>query len=287
MIVSVSRRTDIPAFYMDWFMNRVRAGYALTRNPINYSQIRRVSLLPSDVDCLVFWTKDPRGLIPCLSELDARGFASYIQFTMTPYGPEIEPGLRDKEALVDAFIRLGELANRERLVWRYDPILLWRGIDESYHAAAFEKLCRRLHPYTDTVVISFVDEYAKARHPAVRTVPKEIQFSLARRFAQIGSAYGLAVTTCCEALDLRSYGVGPACCVDKNRIEGLLGRPLAVKPEKSQRPGCHCAASVDIGAYNTCPHGCVYCYANHSQRSVAENCQRHRPDGEFLLGEKT
>ena len=285
MIVSVSRRTDIPAFYMEWFMNRVRAGYALTRNPVNRSQVRRVSLHPSDVDCLVFWTKDPRGLLPHLPELDARGFASYVQFTLTPYGPDLEPGLRDKEALADVFAQLGELAGKDRLVWRYDPILLWEGVDADYHANAFEKLCRRLHPYTNTVVISFVDEYAKARHPAVRALPQEQQIRLAGLFFRIAMSYGLSATACCEALDLTPYGVGPACCVDRARIERITGRPLAARPERNQRPGCRCAASVDIGAYNTCPHGCVYCYANHSRRSVEENWRKHRPDGEFLLGE--
>lgn len=159
MILSVSRRTDIPRWYSEWFLRRLRAGEVLVRNPYRPGQLRRVPLSPAVVDAIVFWTKDPAPLLPRLDELDGMGYRYLFQFTLTPYGPEIEPGLRDKRAIVETFQALGRRLGRGRVLWRYDPILFTDAIGLAWHEARFRKLCKVLSPFTDQVTVSFLDPY--------------------------------------------------------------------------------------------------------------------------------
>ncbi|MEO2798907.1 DUF1848 family protein, partial [Flavonifractor plautii] len=159
MILSVSRRTDIPRWYSEWLLRRLRAGEVLVRNPYRPGQLRRVPLSPAVVDAIVFWTKDPAPLLPWLDELDGMGYRYLFQFTLTPYGPEIEPGLRDKRAIVETFQVLGRRLGRGRVLWRYDPILFTDAIGLAWHEARFRKLCKALSPFTDQVTVSFLDPY--------------------------------------------------------------------------------------------------------------------------------
>jgi len=284
MIISASRRTDIPAFYSDWLLGRLRAGYALTRNPMNPAQISRVPLSPDVVDCIVFWTKDPLPLLPRLPEIDRMGHRYYFQFTLTPYDLALEKNLRDKNAITETFI---ELSKRYPVLWRYDPIILNDRLNITYHAEQFTRLCEKLCRHTPQVTISFVIMYAKLKTPLIRHITESEMVELAGRFAEIAGPYGLPVKACCEKMDLTPYGIQRARCIDRTTIEALCGCNIAAPQDKNQRPGCGCLASVDIGVYNTCGNGCVYCYANHSAGSVAANMRRHNSAGELLLGEIT
>ncbi len=286
MIISASRRTDIPAFYMPWLMNRLREGFVMTRNPMNPAQVKRISLLPEDVDCIVFWTKDPAPLLPYLSELDEAGYRYYFQFTLTPYGREVEKNLRGKQDIFQTFVQLSGHVGKHRVLWRYDPILLQGKLDEGYHLRQFEDMAKALQPYTDSVTISFVDNYAKLKEANIREATDAQMHGLANSLAKIAASAGLSIRACCEKTDYTVHGIKQAHCIDRELIEKLCGHPLALKPDKNQRPGCGCAQSVDIGAYNTCKNGCIYCYANYSAVSVAANCWRHDPAGEFLIGGK-
>ena len=289
MIVSASRRTDLPRWYAEWFCNRVHAGYALVRNPMNPSQLRRVDLSPSSVDCFVFWTKDPAGLMPRLDGLDALGYKYYFQFTLTPYGRELEPNMRDKRCVEDTFIALSSRIGRERVVWRYDPITLNEFIGMAYHKAEFTRLCRRLAPYTDTVTVSFVDMYAKLKTDLIRPLTDGEVAELAEFIGETARSHGLRAVACCEPADLSQYGIKRAACIDGARIERIIGRKLDLRPDRNQRTGCGCAASVDIGAYDTCPAGCVYCYANRPGKNGGFDAAKrrfaaHDPSGELLVG---
>lgn len=285
MILSASRRTDIPCFYAEWLMNRLRAGYALTRNPMNHAQLARVPLTPDIVDCIVFWTKDAANLLPRLGELDARGYRYYFQFTLTPYDRAVEPNLRAKAEIEETFRALSKRVGSRRVVWRYDPVILNDSLGVEWHKARFQRLCGRLAGYADTVTISFVDLYPKLKTGLIRAISTAERAELAGFFAETARQHGLRATACCEADDLRPYGIERASCIDRERIEAMLGCGLEAPPDRNQRPGCGCCRSVDIGAYNTCGNGCVYCYANHSAASVRRNRAAHRPDGELLLGE--
>lgn len=283
MILSVSRRTDIPAFYSKWFINRLRSGYLLTRNPFNPAQIRRVDLSPENIDCIVFWTKDPAPLLSALDEIDEMRYRYYFQFTLTPYNRDIERNLRPKEEIIETFISLSNRLGRNRIFWRYDPIILNDSLTTDYHVRHFMGLCERLCAYTNNVTISFVDLYHKLKTPLLREIAVEEIAEVSTAFANIAGQYGISVRACCEQIDLSRYGIHPASCIDRETVEALCGHPVAAKPDKNQRPGCGCISSVDVGVYNTCKNGCVYCYANYSSASVAANSKRHNPMGDFLI----
>ncbi len=283
MIISASRRTDIPCYYSEWFMNRIHDGYVSTRNPMNYNQVATISLHPNDVDGIVFWTKDAQNMMDKLHVLDRLGYPYYFQFTLTPYDKSIETGLRDKSDIAQTFIDLSKMIGKSRMIWRYDPIILNDALTIAYHERAFQRLCEKLSNHASRVTISFVDMYKKIKSKAVREISENEMRELAYAFSEISKPYGLPVTTCCETVDLSEYGIELAPCIDINIIEKIGGHSLRVKKENYQRPGCICASSKDIGVYNTCKNGCVYCYANFSEASVTKNFDKHDPNGLFLL----
>lgn len=289
MILSASRRTDIPAFYSDWFINRIKEGYVLTRNPMNPSQLSRINLSPQTVDCMVFWTKDPLPMLSKLRVLDTDGYSYYFQFTLTPYGKDIEKNLRDKKDIIQTFKELSRMIGKDRVLWRYDPIILNKTLSIEYHMKEFSRLCDSLSGYTDRCTISFVDLYSKVNKPVrdgiIREINTEESIALASGFSGIGRQHGIDIYTCCEKMDYSEYGVRPAKCIDREIIEKICGYSLEVKKDRNQRPDCGCMQSVDIGVYNTCKNGCIYCYANYSMESVENNYQSHNPDSGILLGE--
>lgn len=282
MILSVSRRTDIPSFYAEWFVNRLAAGEVLVRNPMNRAQVRRVPLSPGQVDCIVFWTKDPGPLLPYLPRIAELGYAFYFQFTLTPYGRELEPGLRPKGELLQTFRELSGLLGPERVLWRNDPIVLNADWSAGRHKRAFKALCERLEGSTGICTVSFVDYYQKRKAAfadgLLRELAPEEMADLSAFLSRTAAEYGIEVRACCEAMDLTPFGIRRGSCIDRALAERICGHPIDAKPDANQRPGCGCAASVDIGAYDTCLHGCVYCYANH-----AGDAARHDPKAPMLL----
>ena len=285
MIISASRRTDIPSYYSKWFINRLEEGYALVRNPINAGQVSKISLSPEHVDCIVFWSKNPEPMLPSLNRLGA--YTYYFLFTLTSYGQDIEVNVPSKSGgVIDTFKRLADKIGRGRVIWRYDPILLSGKYTASYHCEYFGEIARRLNGYTDKCVISFINEYAKNKRGMERlgisplTVKEKTE--LAGNLAKVALELGMTISACAEDLDLENLGIGRSKCIDDKYIEGLIGRPLNVKKDKGQRSECGCVSSVDIGRYNTCGNGCVYCYANHSQSSVRRNISLYDPDSPLL-----
>lgn len=287
MFISASRRTDIPSHYSEWFMNRIRAGFVLVRNPVNPRQVSRVSLSQDVVDGIVFWTKNP---IPMLDRLDGlSGYMYCFQFTLNAYGAEAERGIPSKNAqLVDAFRRMSDKIGPERVLWRYDPIFVSSKYTVEYHLKYFEALARRLAGYTGQCTMSFLDVYGNtARNMAplhARTPSEQERAVLAAGLAEIAASYGLRLRSCAEPDSLRRYGIEPASCVDARLFEKLLGCRLEATRDAAQRPNCGCAGSVDIGEYDSCKNGCLYCYATQSQSSAAANARRHDPRSPLLTG---
>jgi hypothetical protein len=288
MILSASRRTDLPAFYSEWFLNRLRAGFAYTRNPMNRSQVSRIPLSPEVTDCIVFWTKDPAPLMDSLSVIDSMGYHYYFQFTLTPYGKEIEQNLRDKQDIIQTFITLSKTIGKEKVLWRYDPVILNDSLTIAYHQDMFERLCRQLKGFTEICTISFVDLYTKLNQTVKRKLIREITedeiYKTAGVFSEIGREHGIEIRACSEKIDLTRFGIKAASCIDKQTIEKICGYTIASKPDSNQRPGCGCIQSIDIGVYNTCKNGCIYCYANHSSASIEDNFAKHNPNSEILIG---
>ncbi|WP_195421138.1 DUF1848 domain-containing protein [Faecalicatena contorta] len=274
MILSVSRRTDIPCCYPDWFYKRVEEGTVCVRNPFRPHQINEIAITPEVTDCIVFWTKNPEPLIAELSRLDE--YLYYFQFTLTGYGKDIEPGLPDKAALIEVFQKLAGRIGRKRMIWRYDPILLNPYYTACFHLEAFEKIAGNLQGCTEKVVVSFIDTYKNTRQNAdilklKKTEAGELE-RLAGQLAETAGRYGMRMAACAEEMEFGRTGIEHGACIDKSLIEELAGCELNAVRDKGQRPGCGCMESIDIGAYNTCMNGCRYCYANYSG-TVLKSCR--------------
>lgn len=286
MIVSASRRTDIPAFYAPWFMNRLREGYVLLQNPYS-KRISRLRLSPQTVDLIAFWTKDPHNLIPCLGEMEALGYSYCFQITVTPYGRDLEPGLRRKADIISDFQALAGRIGKTRLIWRYDPIILNADWTSARHAEAFSGLCRELAGCTDRCAVSFVDAYRKlarlVQNGTIRAAGEAEMRALVAALAETAAAYGIRLTACCEPVDFTAAGAEASGCLDKAWVERIVGE-TDLRCDPNQRGGCRCVESVDIGMYDSCGFGCVYCYANRSAARAQANLARHDPAGGLLNG---
>ncbi len=290
MILSVSRRTDIPNYYSEWFIRRIQEGFLYVRNPMNPHQISRIDLSPDVVDCIVFWTKNPANMIEKLDDLE--NYEYYFQFTLTGYGKDVEPNLPNKrEELIPTFKRLSEKIGKEKVVWRYDPILINKRYTMDYHLKAFEEIAYNLADYTERVVISFVDFYSKtqrnARELDIQQMTNEEMIRLAGKMAQIAARYNLIIETCAEQIDLQEVGVQHGSCIDKKLIERILGCKLIGEKDKNQRGECGCFESAEVGSYNTCLNGCKYCYANLNDNKVKANVKLYDPASALLCGNIT
>ena len=288
MIISASRRTDIPSYYSGWFFNRIKAGYVYVRNPMNPHRISKVSLSPDLVDGIVFWTKNPAPMLERLEEL--RDYTYYFQFTLNPYGADVEKNLPSKDdVVIPAFRRLCDLIGKERVVWRYDPILLSEKYTIQYHIRHFRRLCGELADCTEKCTISFIDMYRNIRRSisalGIGGVSEDQMEELAEAFSEIAKEHGIYIDTCAEEADLGRLGVEHAACIDRRRLDRIGGYKLDIKKDPNQRTACGCVSSIDIGAYNTCRNGCVYCYANFNRTIVLDCCSRHDPSAPLLCGQ--
>lgn len=287
MIISASRRTDIPAHYARWFFHRLDAGFVCVRNPLNYHQVSRVSLLPDVVDGIVFWTKNPTPMLDKLHLL--KDYPYYFQVTLNAYGPDIESGVPSKHSVIlPAFWELSRMIGSERVIWRYDPILLTPQYSIQYHVHYFEQLARRLSGYTHKCIISFVDMYRHLQSTSSQMQfhsPGTIQmYALAEQLSDIAQKYHLTLETCAETVDLSRFGIRRGHCIDGELFEKIIGQPLNLTRDKHQRDACGCMQSIDIGMYDTCLNGCKYCYANHSVSAVRNNISAHDPVSPLLCG---
>lgn len=287
MILSVSRRTDIPNYYSEWFINRIREGYLYVRNPMNFHQISKIDLSPQIVDCIVFWTKNPLPLMDQLDEL--KDYKYYFQFTLTGYGKDIEPGLPDKKKeMTDIFRRLSEKTGKEKVIWRYDPIFFTDRYTPEYHIKAFREIAKTLQGYTDKVVISFLDLYAKTKKNMKGIQVEHLEdsklFEFAAALSKIAGENKMRIAACAEETDLSEYGIERNCCIDKELIEKITGYKITAKKDKNQRSECGCMESVETGSYHTCQNACRYCYANESDEKVSSNCRIYDPQSPLLCG---
>lgn len=288
MILSVSRRTDIPNYHSEWFYNRIKAGFAYVRNPMNPHRISRIDLSPKLVDCIVFWTKNPAPMLDRMDEL--LSYKYYFQFTLTGYGRDIEPNLCDKKTeLIPTFKKLSEKIGTDRVIWRYDPIMFTTTYTPEYHLKAFEQIAAALKGYTKKCVISFVDTYAKNRKNMSEAEACEVSYpallDFSKNLSDIARANNMITASCAEEVDLSVCGIEHNCCIDRGLIENIIGYRIEAAKDKNQRTACGCIESIDIGAYNTCKNGCKYCYANYSPESVIKNCKCYDEKSPLLCSE--
>lgn len=284
MIINTGQRTDIPAFYAEWFANRLREGFVCVRNPFDPSQVSRYRLDPDVVDAIGFCTKNPAPMFKYMDLL--RDYGQYWFVTITPYGRDIEPNVPDKHQILKDFRKLSDIVGVDSIGWRYDPILISDKYSREYHLRAFEKMASELDGYTKTVVISFIDLYPKVRRnfPEAREVSKEEQLTLGKRIIEIAGEHGMTVKPCAEGDDLAAFGADCSGCMKISDYEKAIGRRINAPKKRGARAACACFLSCDIGAYNTCKHLCRYCYANAEAGKVLENSSRHDPKSPFLIG---
>lgn len=287
MIVSASRRTDIPAFYSPWFFNRLREGYVLVPNPFDPKMISRVCLDPAVVDCIVFWTKNPAPMLPRHGELEAYNY--YFQYTLNPYGADIETRLPPLEKRIETFKRLSDKVGRERVVWRYDPILTNAKYNVDFHCEAFARIAHTLRDHTQTCMLGFIDHYRHIRSAVgalgIEPLRQDEIERMALSFRRTVGQTPLTLNTCTVKVDLRYLGIPAGMCIDGGLVERIAGYPIAAKKDRNQRQICNCLESIDIGTYESCLNGCVYCYAIRGNYNTAEyNRRRHDPLSPLLVG---
>ena len=284
MIINTGQRTDIPAFYAEWFAGRLKEGFVCVRNPYNPDQVSRYRLDPSVVDCIGFCTKNPAPMFPFMDLL--RDYGQYWFVTITPYGKDIEPNVPDKHKLLADFRTLSRIVGVDAVGWRYDPIFLSDKYTAGYHLHAFEQIAAALEGYTKTAVISFIDLYPKVRRnfPQAREVAKEQRLALGKEMITIAGAHGMTLKPCAEGDELAPYGAYTGGCMRIGDYEKAIGRRLHAPKRKGARAECACYLSCDIGAYNTCRHLCRYCYANAEPAKVLALSRLHDPESPFLIG---
>jgi len=287
MIISASRRTDIPAYYSDWMINRIREGFVCVRNPLNIHQISKIKLGHDVVDCIVFWSKNPGPIFDKLKFLN--GYTYYFQFTLNPYEKDIEPNLPLKNEIIETFKKLSDMIGPEKVIWRYDPVLLNHRYTISYHIDKFSELANKLKNSTGKVTFSFIDFYKKITKNietnGIIEITTEEKNILAENFSKIAKENNLLIDICAENIDLSKYGISYARCIDDRLIAKITGYNFMAEKDKNQRLECGCVKSVDIGEYNSCSNGCIYCYANYSRALVEENIKKHLCLSPILIDE--
>jgi hypothetical protein len=289
MIISASRRTDIPAFYMPWFMNRIREGYCSVPNPYNPSQIATVSLQPEDVDVIVFWTRNPSPLLPHLKDLDRDGYHYYFLCTIMDNPSFLDPLSPSSGKSTQAFRALADLIGPKKVIWRYDPIVFSRETTPDFHRKKYEKIANQLGGYTTRCIISALSLYRKTslrlKAAAVEMSPCEgEEFNKLMVFmAQSAGHCGMDIFSCAQEGDLAAYGIRHGKCIDDRYIKETFGFEVTSGKDPSQRRDCGCIVSKDIGMYDSCLFGCIYCYATTSHEKARENQRRHDPKASSVL----
>ena len=284
MIINLGSRTDIPAFYSKWFFNRIKEGFVYVRNLYYENQVTEYRLDPEVVDLLVFVTKNPAPMLERLEEI--KDFNQYWQVTITAYGKDIEENVPTKEKVIKSFKKLSSKVGIKKIAWRYDPIFINEKYSLGKHLETFEKMTAELADYTNVSIISFIDLYEKTKKnfSQVKEVTKEERHLLGKEFTRIADKYNIKIKTCAEGDELSKYGIDCSGCLTQSVFEKAIGENLKVPNKLKVRQECDCLLGNDIGAYNTCGHGCKYCYANYSKKRVKENMKRHEVNSPFLIG---
>ncbi|MBE5845871.1 MAG: DUF1848 domain-containing protein [Butyrivibrio sp.] len=284
MIIQSGSRTDIPAFYADWFANRLKEGYVYVRNPFNMTYINKYVLHPSVVDLISFCSKNPAPMLKYLDLLKPYGMYWYV--TITGFGRDIEPNVPDAMEVTETFKKISAFAGIDSMGWRYDPIFLNEKYTRDYHLEKFEQIAKELDGYTNNCVISFIDLYQKVRKnfPEAKAVEREDRLYIGENMAKIAKDHGMVLRPCSEGTELEMFGADCSGCMTQPIYEKAVHNTMNFPKGKNARNSCACYLGSDIGMYNTCLHMCRYCYANYDEQTVRENHEKHDPNSPLLVG---
>ena len=282
MILFASGRTDIPAFYSNWFINRVEAGFVDVRNPFNQKLVSRIYF--SDVDLIMFCSKNP---LPMINKLDTLKVPVLFHVTITPYSKDVEPNIPDKRLIIEGVKKLSLVLGIDNVVVRYDPIFLSDKYNVDYHIKVFDKLCKNLNGYVNKIIVSFMDEYKNVRSNKnilkYRSFTREDYKKIGEAFSKSAMDNGMSVQTCFEDEDLTQYGFVKGECLSHELAYILTGKKFKSSNVRKEKK-CECVQMVDIGDYNSCMHMCKYCYANYDEKAVSSNFERHDDNSSLLIG---
>lgn len=282
MILFASGRTDIPAFYSNWFINRVKAGFVDVRNPFNQKLVSRIYF--SDVDLIMFCSKNP---LPMINKLDILKVPVLFHVTITSYGKDVEPNIPDKRLIIEGVKKLSLVLGIDNVVVRYDPIFLSDKYNVDYHIKAFDKLCKNFNGYVNKIIVSFMDEYKNVRSNKnflkYRAFTREDYKKIGEAFSKSAMDNGMSVQTCFEDEDLTEYGFVKGECLSHELAYILTGKKFKSSNVRKEKK-CECVQMVDIGDYNSCMHMCKYCYANYDEKAVSSNFERHDDNSSLLIG---
>lgn len=290
MILSVSRRTDIPAFYSKWFLKRLEEGYLYVRNPMYFNSVLKVYLYPEIVDCMIFWTKNPLPLMKNTNNLKKlKNYNYFFHFTITCYEEDVEQNLPDKfKSIIPTYKKLVDMIGKNRVIWRYDPILLNKKYNLDYHKKSFEKMCKQLEGYTDFCITSFLNFYQNTGKNTnnlgiiIPSISEKIE--ILDNLSSISRKYGITLQFCSDNENLKNMSIPKAKCIDQNLIEKIGKYKIKGKKFINQTKSCGCLESIDVGVYNTCINDCLYCYANYNKILANNNFLKHDVNSPFLFG---
>ncbi len=295
MIISASRRTDIPAFYAQWFINRIRAGHCTVPNPFNRKQVSHISLRPEGVDIIAFWSRNPQPLIPYLKELDLLGYRYYFQYTVMNNPRPIDAMTPSLSSSLKIFKKLSDLIGPERVIWRYDPVIISNITGIEFHTDTYKHIAETLKNYTQRSVISLLDIYPKLKKRLKALKDNGVEIvdynkrvdkcfdELLHALAGIAEQNKMEIVSCAEDPDLTKYNIQPGKCIDDNYIKRVFGINVTHKKDPYQREACGCVVSRDIGVYDTCLSGCQYCYATTSFEKAKALYKNHDSDSTSMV----
>jgi len=286
MILNISGRTDIVNHYSNWLFKRFEEGYVLSRNSLFQNSVRRYELTPDKIDCIIFGSKNYAPILARIQEITSK-FNTYFYYTITAYGKDVEPGVPDIDTSITTLLKLSEIAGSRRIAWRYDPVLLTNKYTITQHFETFEYISRRLSGHIDRCIFSFVEMYKKHETNFPELIPLTAKDSdeLARGLGEISTKYNITLQTCGPEENYAQYGIKTSGCVTLDILGQANNLQFRDMKHKGFRKGCHCIESRDMGALNSCPNGCKYCYANKNMQLPRENYKLHDPESPLLIGQ--
>lgn len=285
MIVNVGGRTDIVNYYSEWLMNRINEGFAYSRNPLFENNVSKISLKPEDVDCLMFCSKNYRPMLKYMKEIKEK-YKIICHYTITAYDKTIEPNVPSIDKSIKTLIELSKIVGKEKILWRYDPILLTKKYTIEKHLQTFDYMAKQITPYVQRCIFSFVEMYKKLAYNMPEIIPftESDKIKILKGIGEISKKYNLYTQTCGTDENNEKYGIHVSGCTTPEILEMANGIKYKNLKSKPMRKGCHCLTSRDIGAYDTCLNGCKYCYANKRPDLAKENVKLHDKNSPLLLG---
>ena len=285
MILNTGARTDTVQYFSDWLLKRFEEGFVYVRNPLFPNNVTRYELSPDKIDAVLFCSKNYEPILPRIREITDK-YRTYFYYTVTAYGKDIEPGVPETEESIQTLIKLSSIVGRERIAWRYDPVLLTDKYTMEIHFNTFEKMAKELAPYIDRCIFSFVEVYKKLKTnmPELREITDADKETLAKGLGETANRYGIHLQTCGTNGDYSKYGIYSSGCATLDILGKANGCEFRELKHKGMRQGCHCIESRDIGEYDTCLNGCRYCYANRSHKKAFENYKYHDPSSPIIIG---